>query len=278
MELRTISLDQLLPPVVVMREDMDTDQLRELVADIRAHGIEQPLIVTPFEGKFRVVAGYRRKLAAQLADLLEVPCVVKELDEAGEVETMLRENLHRENPNPVEEGKIFQVMHEGLHLTVEGIALRTNMSPSYVRSRMEIVTGPPDVREALRSGEISLSVARELLRASNDDDRQYCLYYARSGGATTDTVRRWVQERNLARLGGITGPAPTDAPSNVAPVGPLMGNCEWHKGQVELDRTLSFRVCGDCYQALTKLRDELAAAPEPAKEPEPHEQSVEPGA
>ncbi len=257
-----ISLDQLLPPVVIMREDMDREKMQELVADIKAHGIEQPLIVTPHEDKYRVVAGWRRKLAAQMADLLEVPCIVKDLDEEGQVDMMLRENLHREETNPVEEGKMFAVMHEAFHLTVEGISLRTGKSTAYIQARLSIMHGPEDVREALRIGEVSLSVARELNRATNDDDRAYCLYYARFGGATTDTVRRWVAERNLIRLAGETGPAPGVAPTSVEPPAVVMGRCEWHKGEVPLDATLSFQVCGECYRALTNLRDEMAKQPD----------------
>lgn len=261
MQVTTISLDQLLPPVVIMREDMDPEKLRELVADIRTHGLLHPIIVTPREGKYRVVAGWRRKVAADLAELLEVPCVVMELDEEGEIQTMLRENLHREQPNPVEEGKMFAVMHEGLHLTIEGMAVRTGMSPAYITTRLAIVRGPDDVREALRVGEITLSVARELLRCSHEDDRAYCLYYARLGGATTDLVRRWVNERNLVRISQPTGPAPTEAPTAVIPYTELRGRCDWHKGEVPLDKCLSFQVCGDCYQALTNLRDEMVKQP-----------------
>ncbi len=262
MQVTMISLDQLLPPVVIMREDVDQEQLRELAADIRARGLLHPIIVTPHEGKYRVVAGWRRKVAADMAEILEVPCVVMELDEEGEIQTMLRENLHREHPNPVDEAKMFQVMLEGLHITVEGMALRTGVSQAYIHTRLAILHGPEDVREALRAGNISLSVARELQRCSHEDDRQYCLYYAVLGGATTDLVRRWVNERNLARIAQPTGPAPTGAPSTVSPHTELLGRCDWHKGQVPLDKCLSFQVCGDCYLALNNLRDEMAKQPD----------------
>lgn len=257
MQLVTLSLDQLVPPIVILREDMDAEKLAELVADIKANGVEEPICVTPHEGKFRVVFGWRRALAAREAGLLEIPCVVKDLDEGGEVETMLRENLHREDPHPLDEGKMFMVMHEALHLTVEGIAMRTGKSTAYVRARMEIMAGPEDVRESLRQGSITLSAAREILRADDPRDRQYVLYHAALGGATTDLVRRWVQERNLARAAGNAAPPPEGAP--VIEGGPvaLSGRCDWHGGQVPLDSILSFHVCAECYPPLIHLRDEL---------------------
>src|SRR5260370_15985275 len=150
---------------------MDPARFEELVADVKAHGLEQPLIVVRVGARFRIVDGYRRWQACLRAGLLEIPCVLKELDEAGEVETLLRVALHREDFNPVEEGKMFAVMHEGLHLTVDGIAQQVGKSASYVAARLAIVHGPEDVQDALRSGQISLSVARELLRCQRDDDR-----------------------------------------------------------------------------------------------------------
>lgn len=257
MQVQNLSLDQLRPPVVIMRDDMDIDKLRELVADIKANGLEQPIIVTPFEDKYRVVAGWRRKLAAEQAGLLEVPCVIKEVDEAGEIWTMLRENLHREDPNPLDEGKMYAVAHEGLHMTVEGIALHVSKSPAYVRNRLALVRGPEDVREAVRAGQITFSVALEILRCNDERDRQYVLYHAALGGCTTDLARRWVDERNVARAAGQTGAAPTDAPTAGGTPATLQGRCDWHMGQVPLDGTLSFQLCGECYQWLTNRRDEL---------------------
>ncbi len=253
-----LPLDQLLPPVVIMREDMDEAGFKELVDDIRTHGLEQPIIVTPHEGKHRVVAGWRRKLAADAAELIQVPCVVKDLTEAQEVEVMLRENLHREAPNVLDEGKMFCVMNEGLHLTPEGIAQRVGKSITYVRTRMAVMRGSPKVVDALRAGHISLSVAMELQRATATEDLDYCLYWAITGGATADLVRRWVQERNLARAAGETGAAPSAAPSSTALSEVMLGRCDWHRGQVPLDGVLGFHLCGSCYLAINHLYDVLA--------------------
>ncbi len=252
-----LPLDQLVPPVVIMREDMDPAGFKELVDDIRAHGLEQPIIVRPFEGKYRVVAGWRRKQASDAAELLTVPCVVKDIDEDQEVEVMLRENLHRENPSPLDEGKMFCVMNEGLHLTPEGIAQRVGKSITYVRTRMAVMRGPAKVVDALRAGNITLSVALELHKCTSPEDLDYCLYWAITGGATADLVRRWVQERNLARAAGETGAAPAAAPSSTATSEVMLGRCDWHRGQVPLDGVLGFHLCGECYMALNHFYDVL---------------------
>lgn len=269
MQTVSLSLDLLDPPVIIARQNMDPVRFQELVDDLRAHGLEQPLIVVAAAGRYRVVDGYRRWRASLQAGLLEVPCVVKELDEDGEIETLLRVGLHREDFNPVEEGMMFAVMHEGLHLTVDGIALKVGKSISYVTARLAIVHGPEDVREALREGQISLSVARELLRLHHDGDRDYVLSYAKGGGATADTVRRWVNERLLARVTlPATAPVPEGAPAPPAPT-VIMGTCEWHRGQVPIDGTLSFRVCGQCYTALAGLRQHLEEQDKPSEEVRP---------
>lgn len=288
MQIVMISLDQLLPPLVPMRDDMDPQAFQELAEDVRRNGLEQPLVVTPAleetaavviggEGgpletpphelrRWRIVAGWRRAQAAREAGLLEVPCIVKQLDELGEVTTMLRENLQREAPSPIAEGAVFAAMHESEHITVTGIAERVGKSPSYVQGRIDVARGPDDVKEALRQGAIGFSVAHELQGCTHDQDRVYLLYHAQVMGATALTVRGWVREHNLKRLTQPERPAPAPGTPEFTAPPILLGNCDWHEGQVPLEKTISFRVCLDCYQQLGEIKRRLQAQTEREEE------------
>ncbi len=272
-----LPLDQLLPPIVVMHEDPKAQPLAELAEDIRRRGLLAPIIVTPHDGKWRVVAGERRRQACLAAGLIMVKCNVLPMTESDELETMAAENLHREQTSPVEEGRIFATLQEGLGLSAAAVAARVGKSESYVGSRLAITYGPEDVREALRAELISFSVARELLRCPHEEDRRYLIAYAQDPPVTADTMRRWVSERNLARAAAPAAPVPADAPATPAVSEVLMRTCEWHLGTVPLESTLSFVVCGNCYRALLATRDRIAAEQRAEERGETHVESREPG-
>ncbi len=259
MKLQTLSPDQIKPPLVPARDAMDDEAFRELVADVREHGVRQPVTVVPAEGGFRLVAGHRRWLAAQAAGLATLPAVVKELDDAGEIGEMIAENLHREQLSPLEEGRVFQIYLEAFDKTTAEVASLVHKSPAYVASRLRILHAPDDVRQALREGGINLTVALELERCTHDGDRRFLLTHAVSTGATGDTVGRWVREYAIERQ--RQPEAPPGAASTILLQTPavMMGACDWGKHQVPLNSTLSFNVCGDHYTFLCRLRDQVEA-------------------
>lgn len=257
METLDLSLDLIDPPLVVERRTLDTEGFRELVADIRDHGLIQAITVRPVANRFRVVAGYRRCEAARAAGLIVIRATIRDMTDAEELAARGRENAHRENPNAAEEGALFAAMQEGLGLTTARIADDVGKSYDYVAGRLELVRGPENIREAVMEGAVSFSVARELLRCAHPADRDNLLYHARRGGCTVALMRSWVHEAAVQRA----AQPPTADPlapvvSQGAPPVP-MGVCEWHEKPVPLDSLLSFRVCTTCYQALLAFREDL---------------------
>ncbi len=257
MDVQRISLDRLDPPVVMERATLDTEAWAEFVADVQKRGFLQPLIVRPISGRYRVAAGYRRYRAAQQAGLLEVPCVVRPMTDEEELTVRFRENAHRENPNPVEEGALFAAMQEGLGLTTAAIAERVDKSYGYVAGRLELVRGPENVRAAVQEGGLSYSAAQELLRCEHPEDRDTLLYHAKRGGCTQALMRAWVQEATVKRAALPAGADPRQAVVSAEAPPILQGICEWHERPVPLDGLLSFRVCTTCHQALTALREDM---------------------
>lgn len=260
MQVTALSVDLLIEPLIVVRENLETPDFLELVNDIRAHGVEIPIIVRPVDGKYRVVDGFRRWRAALAAHLLEVPCEVRDMDDAEEIALLMRVALHRADFTPLEEGKMFATMHEGSHLTFPGIAKEVGKSVAYVTDRIAVVMGPLDIRQALAAGEINLTVAHELLRVTHEGDRAYLLHWARTQGASAATVRLWIQERLQARAAQPESPPPATPQEAFGTPPVTMGICGWHRGPAPMNSIISLQVCRACYGQLEVIRQRLEAA------------------
>jgi len=262
-----LPVDLLLPPEMPMREDMDPQLFAELVADIKATGLIQPIVVTPEGQHYRTVAGERRRRAAIDAGLLTIPCLVKDLNALRKLTTTIRENLQREDPPPLDAARAFARLQDDHGLAVDEIAALIHKSVSYVATRVRALRLPPDVQDALRAGQLGLTVALELGKVAVDEDRAWLLHHAISGGATAEVVRQWVVEVNQRRATAAAHPETATPVIYTEEPPQLMAICEWHRGKVPIDRTLKLLVCADCYSYLLDLRGEISRQ-ERAKGPE----------
>lgn len=271
MVFRELPIDQILPPQRPMREDMDLDAFRALVATVKAVGLLQPITVKPIGDKWEVVAGERRWRAAMEAGLTMIPCMEKDLSQVGTRMAMAIENLHREDIAPLDAAAHFAAMQDEDGLTVEEIAQLLNVSAGFVSSRIALLRAPADVRDALKAGRITFTVARELARCHWDDDRTWLLHHAMDRSPTADTVRRWVMDVEERHRQFPDTPAPTEGSPAPEVSAPLKAICEVHRGEVLMDEIITLRVCGRCYTWLGTHHpsgdgavDALAAPPQPA--------------
>jgi ParB family chromosome partitioning protein len=101
-DLRLIKLSEIIADPNQPRRSFDEDSLEELAASIKEHGVLQPIVVTPHQGSYMVVAGERRFRAAGMAQLEKIPALVRTLNNQHKLEVSLIENLQRRDLNPLE--------------------------------------------------------------------------------------------------------------------------------------------------------------------------------
>ena len=147
------------------RARFDPEELSELAASIREHGVIQPLILTrsPQPGGYTLIAGERRLMAARQAGLREVPAILREATEQQLVALALVENVQRADLGPLETAEAYRQLAEEFNLSHEAIASQVGKNRTTVTNTLRLLKLPADVKNALAEGQISEGHARALL-------------------------------------------------------------------------------------------------------------------
>ncbi|WP_442771534.1 ParB/RepB/Spo0J family partition protein [Paenirhodobacter enshiensis] len=173
------------------RRTFDPDALAELADSIREKGVIQPLIVRPHpkkEGHYEIVAGERRWRASQMAQLHELPVIVRPLSDTEVLEVAIIENIQRADLNPLEEALSYQQLMDRFGHTQEKLAEALSKSRSHIANQLRLLQLPEEVRDFVRSGKLSAGHARAMITASDP------VRIAR------DTVTRGLSVREVERL------------------------------------------------------------------------------
>ncbi|HLJ20791.1 MAG TPA: ParB/RepB/Spo0J family partition protein [Stellaceae bacterium] len=165
---RTIRIDLLRPGRYQPRHQFDTESLQALAQSIREKGVLQPLLVRRVPGHpeaFEIVAGERRWRAAQLAQLHDVPVVLREIDDREALEIALIENLQRQDLSALEEAQAYQRLLDEFAHTQEAVAQAVGKSRSHVANTIRLLDLPGAVKQMLEAGDLTAGHARALLGA-----------------------------------------------------------------------------------------------------------------
>jgi len=152
------------------RETFNEAKLEELANSIKKNGIIQPIAVRPLKsepGKFEIVAGERRWLAAQKAGLHEIPVNVLDLSDVESLEVAIVENIQRDDLNPIEEGKGYKRLSEEFNYDHEHISKLMSKSRSHVSNTLRLLTLPEDIISMLEEGTLTSGQARPLIGLIN---------------------------------------------------------------------------------------------------------------
>ena len=162
----SLPISQVEPGLNQPRKRFDPEALAELADSIREHGIIQPLTVRRLSsGYYQIIAGERRWRAAKQAGLDEVPAVIIEADDRKVMEIGLIENLQREDLNPAEEARGYQVLMNEYGMTQDQVAQRMGKSRPAVTNALRLLNLPEDVLTLVEEGRLSAGHARALLGA-----------------------------------------------------------------------------------------------------------------
>ncbi len=162
-----ITIQKLVANPYQPRKLFDDEAIEELAQSIKEHGIIQPIVVRKKGSKYEIVVGERRYRAAKLANLEEVPAIVKEMSDEQMMEVAILENLQREDLTPIEEAEAYQSLIEKLNFTQEDLAKRLGKSRPHITNHIRLLQLPEEVRKLVNDGSLSMGHGRTLLGLKN---------------------------------------------------------------------------------------------------------------
>ena len=152
------------------RETFNEAKLEELANSIKKNGIIQPIAVRPNKseaGKYEIVAGERRWIAAQKAGLHDIPVTVLDLSDVESLEVAIVENIQRDDLNPIEEARGYRRLSEEFNYDHEHISKLMSKSRSHVSNTLRLLTLPEDIIGMLEEGTLTSGQARPLIGLIN---------------------------------------------------------------------------------------------------------------
>lgn len=167
-ELRHININDIVPDQDQPRRSFDEAALNELTASIKEHGVLQPLVVVPHDGKFQIVAGERRYRASEKAGLGKVPAIVRTLSAQHRLEISLIENLQRRDLNALETATAYLKLRDQFNMKLDEIGARVGgKSIATISNALRLLQLPDNAKQALIDGDISEGHARQILALDN---------------------------------------------------------------------------------------------------------------
>ncbi len=152
------------------RTIFDEEKLAELSSSIKKNGVIQPIAVRPNKyetGKFEIVAGERRWLAAQKAGLNEVPVTVLNIDDQKSLEIAIVENIQRQDLNIIEEARGYQKLIKKFGYDHAKISKFMSKSRSHVSNTLRLLNLPKDIIGLMEEGKLTAGQARPLIGMPN---------------------------------------------------------------------------------------------------------------
>jgi len=140
--------------------------IEELAESIRTEGLLEPVMVRPIGEHYQLVHGERRYRAAKLANLSELPALVREMDDATMFRLSLIENVQRSNLTPMEEARSYKRLSGAGHTQAE-IGRMIGKGQSYISHKLRLLKAPPPLVYPLEVGELTENHFRQVMRFKN---------------------------------------------------------------------------------------------------------------
>jgi ParB family chromosome partitioning protein len=166
-----INLTKIRAGIYQPRQNFEETELQDLADSIKEHGVIQPIILRKTDEDFyEIIAGERRFRAAKIANLSEIPAIVRKFSDNDALEIAIIENVQRSDLSPTEEARGYQRLMKEFSYTQEIVAKKVGKSRAHIANLLRLLTLPEKVREYLDSKQISMGHARAIINSINPEE------------------------------------------------------------------------------------------------------------
>lgn len=165
-----VNLNSIIPSNYNPRKIFSETNLSELTESIRQQGVLQPIGIRPLTDSehYEIVFGERRYRASIIAGTETIPAIIMDITEDEAADMAITENLQRKDITPIEEASAYHKLIESGRYNIQDLAERFGKSENYIRTRLNFTSLIPEIAELLDSDEITISLANEICRYSED--------------------------------------------------------------------------------------------------------------
>lgn len=196
-QLKQIEVNQLKRGEYQPRRFIDEQDLQELAASIKKHGVMQPIVIRPVDDNdtpYEIIAGERRWRAAQIAGLTEIPAIVRDLTDQVAIALALIENIQRQDLNPIDQALALQRFHEEFGLSHQEIAETVGKARTTVSNLLRLLSLADEIKDLMQQGLLDMGHARAILTLKAKDQLQIAntvIEKSLSVRQTEQLVRDW---------------------------------------------------------------------------------------
>ena len=195
-EIKKININEIEPNLEQPRKRFDNTKIKELAKSIKKHGIIQPIIVQKEENYYKIIAGERRWRAAKLAELTEVPVIIKDINKRDIMEIALIENIQREDLNPIEEAAAFKELINEYKITHDELSKIIGKSRAAITNTIRLLNLSDEVQKALIENKITAGHARALITINNKDMQNKILEQILKNDMTVRNVEDYIKSKS----------------------------------------------------------------------------------
>jgi ParB family chromosome partitioning protein len=194
---QTIAINKIKPNKYQPRKKFTTEQLEELAASIKEHGLIQPILIaeTLVPGEYELIAGERRLRASKLAGKAEIKAIVRRnITDKNRADWALIENIQRQDITPIEEARAYKRLVEEFKHTHDEIGAIVGKNRAVITNSMRLLSLPEDIQDLIDEGKISSGHGRVLAGLEGEAEIKRALKMILDEGISVNALERFVSE------------------------------------------------------------------------------------
>ncbi|TRZ93549.1 ParB/RepB/Spo0J family partition protein [bacterium] len=192
-----VQTERIKPSPFQPREDFDDQSLEDLTQSIKEKGVIQPILVRRKGADYELIAGERRLRASKSLNLMEIPVIIKDVDDRDSLELALIENIQRQGLNAIEEAHAYQYLIDKFNVTQEKISDVLGKSRVTVTNTLRLLKLPKEIQDEIKKGRISFAHGRTLLEIDDINQQRRLAQEIIAQGLSVSALEGMIKKRHL---------------------------------------------------------------------------------